>query len=398
MVSFSWSAEMIEKQSPIKDKSPTMIYLHGWTRKGKIIPALNRHFTVIDANPRRPKGIFPVVVFKVLKKLFQSYSSLRKLRKGNQSLIVMVDAYNLEDLVVGVMAKFLHLPFFIRLRGGMWREIQDRWQFKPFPISQIRRGIAQFYRDQILLMVDGVIPVSYFLKNQIIYHFNTNIDFGKIMPVYNAINFAAFDETPKGNFKKKLGMTEDNKIILSVTSFNTYKKYMGIVHYLPAILRVLEENGDWYFIMAGTGWKFEKKRKSILDMVPDNLKKRIIFTGYYKPIEEAFVDSDIVVHLSFRESMSNVVLEGQAAGKPTICNDFGGSSEMLQNWHSNPCCVVKEVSELYESLKVLVNNSELRESMGRENRRAVEGKFTFESIGDDFYRCINSILGRNKRF
>jgi hypothetical protein len=105
----------------------------------------------------------------------------------------------------------------------MWREIQDRWQFKPFPISQIRRGIAQFYRDQILLMADGVIPVSYFLKNQIIYHFNANIDFGKIMPVYNAINFAAFDETPKGNFKKKLGMTEDNKIILSVTSFNTIR-------------------------------------------------------------------------------------------------------------------------------------------------------------------------------
>ena len=134
-----------------------------------------------------------------------------------------------------------------------------------------------------------------------------------------------------------------------------------------------------------------------MQITSDNLKKRIIFTGYYKPIEEAFVDSDIVVHLSFRESMSNVVLEAQAAGKPTICNDFGGSSEMLQNWHSNPCCVVKEVSELYESLKVLVNSSELRKSMGRKNRRAVEGKFTFENIGDDFYRCIKSLLNRNTR-
>ena len=309
----------------------------------------------------------------------------------------MVDSFNIEDLVIGIMAKFLRLPFFIRLRGGMWREVADKWQFKPFPIKQIRRGIPQFCREQVLLMADGIIPVSYFARNQIIYYFNANIDFNKIMPVYNPVNFTAFDAAERGNFRKNLGMTEDDRIILSVTSFSVYKKYMGIVYYLPAILQVLEENKDWYFVMAGTGWKFERKCKSILEIVPDNLKNRIIFTGYYSPIEEAFVDSDIVVHLSFMDAAPNVILEGQAAGKPTICNYFGGSPELLQNWHSNPCCVIKEVSELYESLKVLVNSRQLCESIGRKNRRAVEGRFTFENIGDDFYRCINSLLNRNTR-
>lgn len=386
---------MSEKQPPIKDKSSAVIYLYASNRRDKIIPALTKHFVIVDAKPILPKGFVLAKAFKVLAKLLRSYPVLRRLRRDNKSVIVMVDSYSFDDLAIGIIAKFLHLPLFIRLRGGMWRELNDRWQSKPFPIRQLYTAYRHFCRDQILLMADGIITVSYFLRNQIIYHFNKNIDFGKIKTVYNPVNFTAFDEVKEGNFRKKLGMIEGDRIILTVTSFDAYKKYTGIAYYLPAILRVLDENDDWYFAIAGRGCSFKRVRKSILEITPENLKERIIFTGYYKPIEEALKDSDIVVHLAFRETAPNVVLEAQAAGKPTICNYFGGSPELLQNWHDNPCCVIKEVTELHESLKVLVNSSELRKSVGRKNRQAVEKEFTYENIGDDFYLCINSILGRN---
>lgn len=381
--------EITEKGPLNRYKSSAVIYLYCSHRKSKIITALKRHFDVVDAEPS--KGL---PVLKTFISFLRIYSALRRLRRDNRSLLVMADSLGPDNFVVGVMAKSLHLPFLVRLRGGMWREVHDWWQFKPFPIKQLYRWYYSFWRHQILVLADLIIPVSYFLKKQIIHHYNMNIDLTRIVPVYNPINFAAFDEAQEGNFRKKLNIAENDRIILTVTGFNYYKKYMGIVHYLPAILRVLQENYGWYFVIAGGGHSFERARKSILEMVPENIKDRIIFTGRYEPIEEAFKDADIVVNLVFRESLGNTVLEAQAAGKPVICNDFGGSPELLQNRRDEPRCVIKEAPELYESLTALLGSAELRESIGRKNKEAVTGKFSVESIGDDFYQCINSILNR----
>ena len=321
-----------------------------------------------------------------------NYLILRRLREDNHSLMVMVDSFSPAHIMMGMIAKSLHLPFLVRLRGGMWRETSDRRQLKPFPLKQLYSIYQRFCRHRALSLADGIITVSYFLKNQIIC--NTDIHVDKIMVVYNPINFAAFDETQKGNFRKNLNISENDKIIVMVTNFHYYKKYMGITYYLSAILQVLRENNNWYLIIAGAGYSFERARKSILEMVPEDIKDRIIFTGYYEPIEEAFVDADVVLHLAFRETAPNVVLEAQAAGKPVVVNDFGGMPELLQNRYNEPSCVVKEVSELYEGLKVLVDSEKLRKSIGRKNRQAVEKKFTYESIGDDFYKCINLLRDR----
>lgn len=325
----------------------------------------------------------------------RTYRVLRRLREDNHSLIVMVDGFAPVRIATGLIAKSLHVPFLVRLRGGMWREVNDMWQLKPFPIKQLYSTYYYLRRRKLLSLADGIITVSHFLKNQIIC--NTDIDVDKIMPVYNPINFAAFDNTQKGNFRKNLKISENVKILLTVTNFNYYKKYMGITYYLPAILKVLKENHNWYFVIVGGGYSFERACKIILAVVPGDIRDQIVFTGYYEPIEEAFIDADVVLHLAFRETAPNVVLEAQAAGKPMIVNDFGGSAELLQNWYDEPECVIREIRELYESLKTLVGNDQLRKVMGRKNREAVERKFTYESIGDEFFNCISLLRDRTTR-
>jgi len=383
---------MTERESLFKDKSSAVIYLCCSKRKGKITAALSRHFNLIDPN-RNPRKGPPVL--RAFIRAMRTYLALRKLREDDHPLMVMVDSPTPAHIAMGMIAKSLHLPFFVRLRGGMWREVEDKWQLKPFPIKQLYSTYYHFCRRRILSLADGIITVSYFLKNQIIC--NTDIDLGKIMPVYNPINFAAFDETQKGNFRKNLKISEHDKIILTVTNFNYYKKYMGITYYLSAILQVLQENRNWYFVIVGGGYSFERARKSILEMVQEDIREQIVLTGYYEPIEEAFVDADVVLHLAFRETAPNVVLEAQAARKPVLVNHFGGTAELLQNRYDQPSCVIKEVSELYQSLTTLVKSEQLRKSIGQKNRQAVTEKFTYDNIGNDFCRCINLILDRKVR-
>lgn len=354
--------------------------------------ALNIYFHVVDANPASGKDSFNLTAFG---RVLHSYSVLRRLRRDNQSLIVMINSFTPRHIAIGMVAKSLRLPLLLRSRGGMWREVSDRWQFRPFPIKQLFSGYHSLCRRLMLSLVDGIIPVSYFLKNQIIC--STDIDPDKVMPVYNPIDFAVFDRAQEGNFRKKAKIADDKRVILTVTGFDYYKKYMGITHYLPAILQVLRENRDWCFAIAGAGYSIERARRSILEMVPEDIKDRIIFTGYYRPIEEAFRDADIVVNLAFRETLGMVVLEAQAAGKPVVVNDFGGMPELVHSRYDKPDCVIKEVSELYQSLTTLVNSQELRESTGRKNRQTIEKEFTQESIGDDFCRVVSSLIGKRRK-
>lgn len=383
-------------------KSSGVIYLGLLDRWDKTIPALSRHFKIIRDDSILAKD--PTICsdptikkqLKALIKLFPTYRELWRLRQDNPSLIVIGRGFSAYDIGLRIITKLLGLPFFVRLGGGMWQQVEDEWQFKPFPIKQLYRWYYSFCRHLVLSSVDGIIPVSYFLKNQIIY--STDIDIGKIMTVYNPINFAAFNEVKAGNFRKKLKIAANEQIILTVTGFNYYKKYMGIVYYLPTILRTLKENHGWYFVIVGGGYSFQQGRKRILEVVPKDMKDQIVFTGYYEPIEEAFRDADIVLHLTFRETAGNVVLEAQAAGKPVIVNYLGGMPELLQNRYHKPSCVIKEVSELYQSLTTLVKSKELREIIGQKNRQAVARKFTYESIGDDFQRCIKSLISEWRKF
>jgi glycosyltransferase involved in cell wall biosynthesis len=375
-----------------KDKA-IMIYLGPSNRWQNIVPALNRHFRIFYHDLVSRKGPFLWTQLKAVISLFHVYRELRRLRKDNPSLIVMVQDFNPVNAGLGLVARSLGLPFFFRSRGGMWREVEDRGEFQPFPLRQLYHCFYSLCRRLVLSTADGIVPISEFNQNQILQF--TGKSHNKVLPiVYEPIDFASFDKAPEGNLKRKLGIKYQGKIILTVTNFYYYRKYMAISHYLPAIVQVLEENSDWYFIIAGSGYSFEKGRSSIMEKVPQNMKDRVIFTGYYRPIEEAFRDSDIAVHLTFRETAPIVVLEAQAAKKPLIVNDFGGSPEMLQNRYNEVQCIISEISELYGSLKVLVNDRKLRESIGQRNREAVSQRFNFEKTGDDFKRCVDMIFDR----
>ncbi len=390
-----------------RNTSRTILYLTNSERWGKVTPALSRHFSIIGGNPSTGKNATrsrkwlkmsitksPVLLrlaeLRSLPRLPATYFALRKLRRENELLIVMVNGFTTFDLALGLIAKMLGLPFLVRLRGGMWREVADYWQFQLFPLKQIYIMEYRFRRNRVLSLADGIIPVSHFLKNQIIH--STDIDINKIKTVYNPVDITAFDDARKGEFRKKVGIKEDQKIILTVTGFHFYKKYKGIFHYLPAMLQVLNENPKWVFVIAGGGYSFETARAQIMAKVPEQLASRILFVGHYEPIQEVFADADIVVHFSFRESAGQIVLEAQAARKPIIVNDFGGPPELLQQQHDGFVSVVYELTQLYESLTTLVINRDLRQLLCDENRKAVEVMFNIDTISSQFHGCIGSLV------
>jgi glycosyltransferase involved in cell wall biosynthesis len=306
----------------------------------------------------------------------------------------MLGGFSPNDLLLTVYAKLLGFPVIIRLRAGMGREYHAKWELLPFPLNQFYRLQLFFCRHYVLTRANGILTVSWFLRNQIVQY--TEIDPEKILTVYNPVDIDAFSKANAGNLRSKLQIPENAGIILTVTNFNYYKKYTGVCYYMPAIIQTLQEHPQWYFVIIGDGYLFKQGRKKILQLLPDDVKDRCIFAGYFSPIEDAFKDADVAVHLSFHDAAPNVVFEAQAAGKPIIVNDLGGSPELLLTKYTVPNCVIREASELYQSLTTFINDKQLREQIGQKNFNAIK-HFKFESVGAILHKSIISLIEQKVR-
>ncbi len=377
----------------IQENRKILIYLGSQKRWNKIVPSLKQYFTIVNYEViSSTKAQVKPKVLLIIKRLIRHITVLWKLR--HQAACVLIGGFSYDDLILTLYAKLIGLPVIVRMRVDIEYEHFAEWELKPVPIKQLFRLQWLFCRRQILTRVDGILSVSEFLQNQIIEH--AGINPAKVHTVYNPVDFTAFDNAQPGKLRAKQRVPADAGIILTVTNFNYYKKYYGIVYYLPVIVKILKENHGWYFIVVGAGFLFERGRSNILSLIPDEIRNRVLFTGYYTPVEEALKDSDIVLHLSCYDAAPNIVLEAQAAGKPVIVHDQGGSPELLQRRYKGFKCVVSDENGLYQSLTILINDEQMRISVGKENKNALESCYQFDKIAIDLRENIMLILDQLK--
>jgi glycosyltransferase involved in cell wall biosynthesis len=103
--------------------------------------------------------------------------------------------------------------------------------------------------------------------------------------------------------------------------------------------------------------------------------------------------ADIFVFPSFHENMSNALLEGMAAGLPVVASAVGGNVEVLER--GGGILVPKHDARAFrEALVRLVEDGELRISVGREARRNVGSNYSLDSMVDGWDRVYRRVLAK----
>ncbi|WP_049898140.1 glycosyltransferase family 4 protein [Halococcus agarilyticus] len=368
----------------------TKLYPVGSGRLEKIAPALRRAFDVVepgrDPVPRSLRAVPGLGQAGTLVEYLGPIVSAPAV--DGEKPVVLVDSVGLFPLLVGILCEQRDVPFVVRLRGGMWKEFRDRAHTE----SHLRRHShnlhKEFVRNRVLSLADRILPVSPFLRAQVAYELE--VDLERVRVVHNPLETDRFDATPEGRFKRAIGL-DDEKFISAITSFNYRRKYEGIVHFVPAIQRVLEAHSDWHFVIAGAGTAYEEGRERIRERFDEPVRDRVVFTGFYTPIEELLVDADIALHLSFRDAGPMAVLEAQAARTPIVVNTGGGMAGLLDR-SVRGTAVVENDDELYHSLNEFVEEPERRRAVGERNRRHIEREFAPETVAAEFRHAIDDML------
>jgi len=138
---------------------------------------------------------------------------------------------------------------------------------------------------------------------------------------------------------------------------------------LRSFARLLRENPvrRLKLILVGGGYAHEQLKEETVKL---GINEFVEFTGIIKNAKDFLAVSDVYVSSSHREGIPLSVLEGMASGLPVIATDAGGVRDLAQD---NGILIADDDEDgMLAAMKKLINNDELRRSMGKKSLEMVQ--------------------------
>jgi glycosyltransferase involved in cell wall biosynthesis len=98
---------------------------------------------------------------------------------------------------------------------------------------------------------------------------------------------------------------------------------------------------------------------------------------FFGGIENVLEDIDIFVSPSYWEGMPISIIEAMRSGVAIIATDVGGSREVISDLQSGLIIPVGSISSMTYAMNLLIENSALRENMGKAARKTYLEKFSY---------------------
>lgn len=136
-------------------------------------------------------------------------------------------------------------------------------------------------------------------------------------------------------------------------------------------------------------------RNDFVEMVNKfNLQEKISFEGFVAPekVPEVINSFSISLNPSRSESFGMFILESSSCGVPVIASSIGGIPEVLRDGVNGLLFKSEDVLDLFEKMRLLAFNDDLRLALGIEARKFVLENYMWENVTFgpyvDFVRSI----------
>lgn len=252
---------------------------------------------------------------------------------------------------------------------------------------------CNYSRHSILSKI--VMRIAYWLSDYVISNSEAGLDNYKVkghkrVCIHNGFDFDRLKNVGlNSNIKKELGIT--TRYIVSMIARMQNNKDFSM--YIYAAINILQKRRDVTFLAVGSGPMEEKWRKE----VPSQFKNKIIFTGRRDDVDEILNVTDVSVLCSnaqiHGEGISNTILESMASGVPVIATIGGGTIEIVDET-TGFLILPKDINDLEEKINLLLDNSDLRENMGKASEYKIKKYFSLEYTTSQYINLYNKSINK----
>jgi len=178
------------------------------------------------------------------------------------------------------------------------------------------------------------------------------------------------------NFFVPGDFNEEKSAILYVGSLDARK---GLPDLIKSAIYVCKELPDVKFMLVGRG-PLKNKLKKMVDHL--DLNENVFFSGYLNRDElvKCYQKSTIFVLPSYYEGLPTTIMEAMSCGLPVIATDVLGTSELVVDGKTGFLVPPKSPDKLSVKILDLLNDKNLRKTMGNNSRELIKEKYDWNII------------------
>jgi glycosyltransferase involved in cell wall biosynthesis len=247
-------------------------------------------------------------------------------------------------------------------------------------LNYLVKGYNYLVRDRVLSKAKKILTPSmdHLIGSSIKHIVKERV--GDVIEIPNGVDIVRFNPDVSSDEIKKRHNLRDEKVILFVGALDKAHQFKGVeilikafskLKYKKAILMIVGEGGlkDYYQNFAkGIG-----------------VSKKIIFTGRVsdQDLQKYYALSDLLVLPSTTrgEIFGLVLIEAMACGKPVIATNLPGVRTVVDNRKNGFLVEPNNEKDLANKLEYLLENENVAKKFGKEGRKKVEERYSWERIG-----------------
>lgn len=311
---------------------------------------------------------------------FISYDIIQSLAKTLTKFdIIHIHEYRtFQSIVIHYYAKKSKVPYVIHAHGALSTNIGKSTSKKLYDL---------FFGQRILKDAAKVIAITEIEAEQ---YESMGIPREKIEIIPNGVDSSEFQNLPsRGLFRKKLGISDKEKIILYLGRLDQTK---GIDILIQTFAEISTEIYDSKLVIIGKDYGFKPQLLDLVDKL--KLNDKVIFTGFLEKTEkkEALIDADVFVTPSF-SGFPHTFLEACACGTPIVTTDRFDYLDWIDN---KVGYIVKyNQNDLKNAISKILTDSMLRSSLSTECKKTVNENFDWHVIVRNLERVYQESIDYN---
>lgn len=171
-------------------------------------------------------------------------------------------------------------------------------------------------------------------------------------------------------------------------------KDKGALEYVEAASIIRQKYPRAEFHIIGPLWAGNKKSLTITREDLDGWisKGWVVYHDKQKDVRPYIADADCVVMPSYREGMSNVLLESASMARPLIATNVTGCRDIVDDGVNGLLCRVRDGKDLADKMERMISFSAAeREEMGRKGREKMIREFDKKKVIEIYLQTIDDI-------
>lgn len=272
-----------------------------------------------------------------------------------------------------IASKFTNTPIVINGEHGTL--YFDTWK---------QRMMQRFLFNRMYLNLS----VSRALVNEISQRFKVSV--GRFKAILNGVNITKFqpDEQARQAVRRELAIADEQFVVGSVGRLVEVKNYPSFIR---AFALVVKKYPQAKLLIAGDG----PMRPELEALIEEhNLAEQVNLLGRREDVPAVMNALDVFVLPSFREGLSNTILEAMASGLPAVVTKVGGSPEIVIDGETGYLFEVSNIEQLAGYLCQLFEDKNLLAKMSKQARQHVVDNYSLQGMVENYQQTYLDLMRR----